>query len=203
MLKYASSRRILSTAIAATSSRAGSGGLSKEYDIRDGWIITTELDTFSLFNSIRKYAVSSGLLLNTCIRNSYWLRLNRYVDNSTTYEMIIIHHHLYKLWSSKVKHELRKDCESCIETKWCRIILPIVTKPWRQPDEQPIQPSCCIKFLLVENIHTSWENTCWKYYQPFLRATLRPSNNCWNACLCRNHYMLPQSPFYVMLTELK
>jgi hypothetical protein len=33
----------------------------------DGWIITTAFDTFSLFNIIVKYAVSSGLLLKTCM----------------------------------------------------------------------------------------------------------------------------------------
>lgn len=50
----------------ATSNNAGAGNELNEYDIRDGWIMTTALLIFSLFNNMRKYAVSSGLLLKTC-----------------------------------------------------------------------------------------------------------------------------------------
>ena len=50
-----------------TSSITGSGGKLKEYDIREGCIITTAFTIFSLFSNMRKYAVSSGLLLNTYI----------------------------------------------------------------------------------------------------------------------------------------
>lgn len=54
--------------IDATSSNAGEGGELKEYEISEGWIMTTELVIFSRFNNMRKYAVSSGLLLKTCTK---------------------------------------------------------------------------------------------------------------------------------------
>ena len=66
-IKYASRRRIRSTLMDDTSSITGSGGKLKEYDIREGCIITTAFTIFSLFSNMRKYAVSSGLLLNTYI----------------------------------------------------------------------------------------------------------------------------------------
>lgn len=55
-----------SAAMDATSSSAGAGGELNEYESKEGWIIARELVILSRFNNIRKYAVSSGLLLNTC-----------------------------------------------------------------------------------------------------------------------------------------
>lgn len=71
IVKYESKSRILSAAMAATSRRAGSGPEWNEKDINDGWIITTELATFSRFSIILKYAVSSGLLLKTCNKQNW------------------------------------------------------------------------------------------------------------------------------------
>ena len=50
----------------ATSNNAGAGSELNEYDISDGWIMTAALLICSRFNNMRKYAVSSGLLLKTC-----------------------------------------------------------------------------------------------------------------------------------------
>lgn len=50
----------------ATSSKAGWGGELNVYDVSDGWIMTVAFEMFSLFSNMRKYAVSSGLLLKTC-----------------------------------------------------------------------------------------------------------------------------------------
>lgn len=69
-LKYESSKSMRSAAIDATSSNEGTGGELKEYEMSEGWIMTTELVMFSRFNIMRKYAVSSGLLLNTCVKKT-------------------------------------------------------------------------------------------------------------------------------------
>jgi len=50
----------------ATSSKAGSAGELNEYVVNDGWIMTVAFEIFSRFSNMQKYAVSSGLLLNTC-----------------------------------------------------------------------------------------------------------------------------------------
>ena len=93
IVKYESKSRILSAAMEATSRRAGSGPEWNEKDINDGWIITTELATFSRFSIILKYAVSSGLLLKTCNKQNWQ-------DRSYNY---------FRTIDSRIKHDTQID----------------------------------------------------------------------------------------------
>lgn len=77
-VKYASNSRILSAAMDATSRGIGSGCELNVKETSQGWIITIEFETFSRFNIIRKYAVSSGLLLKTYKRRSQTVLKDRY-----------------------------------------------------------------------------------------------------------------------------
>lgn len=105
-LKYESSNKILSAAMEATSNNAGAGSALNEYDINDGWIITAALLIFSLSNNMRKYAVSSGLLLKTCQHISTLTKLNEVWKAGQ--EVNYNKRYLYKLWASQIEHKLRE-----------------------------------------------------------------------------------------------
>lgn len=111
-VKYESNSKILSAAMDATSRRIGSGGEWNEKEISEGWIITIELVTFSRYSIIRKYAVSSGLLLKTYKRESQLSpKDNFFVKIISLYHAFMgsANEYLDKLRSAQVKHKLREN----------------------------------------------------------------------------------------------